>query len=537
MYRPSPTPRTTLLLLLGLITLVYLPVLRAGWVWDDRGLVLHNTAVLHPTFTDVFARDLWCCTDGDPTAWFRPLMTVSLILDHHVLGGSPMAAHLHSLAWHLLCVAGVYRLTRDRLGSEAAALAGLWFGLHPLQSEAVAWVAARNDLLATAAVLGALSALNRGRSLVVSLCTLAALLAKESAVLLLPIAAVWAWGGRQRLSGKDTLALVAALVVWALIRAGATLGDVVVPPLPEDLVATVARVGALGWSWWTVPWPLTATASVSLPHLTPLSLLGATLSTALLGITVWGGGRPAIAGWGIAALGLLPGAAGVVTYGTLGERYFYLPMFGVAHAVSAAVCARSLATHARPTRVATALLGGGAAALLAVRLPDWRSDATLFEAAWTRAPDAYSAWHLGSIRVGQGRGVEGLALLERSLTMEVPATHACRTVADTARRILGPDDFLAHVPVWTGAGCRKLVGFDGPVATQLTAWGRWEDARAWLAANTQPDASGRLHVARAALCAHDGDVLGQAAVEAEWTGEPAQLRDRVATLLAGSTIR
>jgi 4-amino-4-deoxy-L-arabinose transferase-like glycosyltransferase len=86
------------------------------------------------------------------------------------------------------------RLARDR---GAAFFAGLLFGLHPLQVEGVAWISALSDPLSGLFALLALYAFvrwrERGSRGVPALAALAfglALLAKEAAVAVLPLALV-----------------------------------------------------------------------------------------------------------------------------------------------------------------------------------------------------------------------------------------------------------------------------------------------------------------------------------------------------------
>ena len=104
-----PGPRLALPLLLLAVALAYWGIWTAGFVWDDAGLVVQNrlTGDLSnlPRF---FAMDLW---DGSPvdqgvSGYYRPLMLVSLALDRAIVGFEPGFYHLHSLAWHLLAVAG-----------------------------------------------------------------------------------------------------------------------------------------------------------------------------------------------------------------------------------------------------------------------------------------------------------------------------------------------------------------------------------------------------------------------------------------------
>lgn len=524
------------------VALVWSGVGGAGYVWDDQGLVLRNTLLDAPTWEGVFGSDLWRYTDGERTPYYRPLMTISLLVDRALgagTAGAAGAAHLHSLAWHLGCVGLLYALVASRVGRGRAAIAALVAGLHPVTSEAVTWVAARNDLLAAAAVLGAFLALERGWLLVMGLAALAALLAKESAVLLLPAALVWAWGRRVSVSPVGVAAaLLAALGVWLALRGAA---DLAAPadllPDPNRTPARLALQGVRALGWLAVPWPLSGTANLTSPF-TPLVGVGAAAAVVGLALLARFGGREGRGWLGVALLTVLPAGFALWTYGTLGERYLYLPVLALSGALAVALPADLDALpprgRARAVWVGVAVGGLLAAAAIRVRVADWKDDVALFTAAAERAPDSYSWYLLGATMRGEGREAEALELFERSLAAEPHTPHACRQVADVARRVLDADRFVAALPRWSSAGCRDSTGFDGPVATQLLAWQRVAEARAWVAGNTVDDPSGRLEIARIVLALDDGDLLGAAALELATDRPLDEVRERAAFLrLAG----
>lgn len=104
-----------------------------------------------------------------PTSFFRPLISLHYYLDY-LVGMSPLFSHAMNLAWHLVCALLVYALAYrlllrwgwDTGRAERGAFAGaLMFTVLPANVEAVAWFAARADMVATAGALSALLLLMR----------------------------------------------------------------------------------------------------------------------------------------------------------------------------------------------------------------------------------------------------------------------------------------------------------------------------------------------------------------------------------------
>ena len=105
-----------------------------------------------------------------PTSFFRPLISLHYYLDHMLWGMSPLASHAVNLLWHIVCGLLVWLLAQRMLARwcwhptparGAALVAALFFVTLPANVEAVAWFAARADMVATAGALGALLLLTR----------------------------------------------------------------------------------------------------------------------------------------------------------------------------------------------------------------------------------------------------------------------------------------------------------------------------------------------------------------------------------------
>jgi hypothetical protein len=197
---------------------LYWPALGVGFLGDDF-MILHRLRGLeHPGNVTRFFR-------GEFFEYYRPLGFVSHAIDWALAGQNPREFHRTNLVIHLVntilvLLIGRASSPRPLVGLLAAAL----FALHASNSEAVVWMSARFDLLATCFAVGALFCMIRGGiagwvfAPVLYFC---ALLSKES-VVALPIA-VAGWSTfRLRASTYRTVMSVApwvaALAVYSALR-------------------------------------------------------------------------------------------------------------------------------------------------------------------------------------------------------------------------------------------------------------------------------------------------------------------------------
>lgn len=98
----------------------------------------------------------WYTDPGFHGSFWRPLSSLSLHLDHAIVG-SPAFAHAHSLAWFAALILATWAVYRRVFEARwLAVLALLLFALDESHANAVGWIAARNSVMsmafATAAV-------------------------------------------------------------------------------------------------------------------------------------------------------------------------------------------------------------------------------------------------------------------------------------------------------------------------------------------------------------------------------------------------
>ncbi len=135
-------------LLLALATLaVYLPVGSYGFIdYDDDVYFFANPHILGG-FTP--ANIQWAFTSGEEANW-HPLTWLSLMLDAQLFGHGATAPHLINVLLHIANSILVFLFFRQMTGAFwRGAVLALFFALHPLHVESVAWVAERKDVLSS----------------------------------------------------------------------------------------------------------------------------------------------------------------------------------------------------------------------------------------------------------------------------------------------------------------------------------------------------------------------------------------------------
>ncbi|HRZ14633.1 MAG TPA: hypothetical protein P5110_03890, partial [Candidatus Omnitrophota bacterium] len=135
-------------LLLCAVLCAYLPSLTGGFIWDDQALVRDNLLIRRWSDAGkLFSGDIIAGAAMD-SCFYRPLQMISYLVDYSLWRLRPAGFHLTGLVLHALAACAVYALIRTFWRRRTTALLGsLFFALHPVQTEAVAYIAGRADIL------------------------------------------------------------------------------------------------------------------------------------------------------------------------------------------------------------------------------------------------------------------------------------------------------------------------------------------------------------------------------------------------------
>lgn len=125
-----------------IVFLLFKPVLTFGFVnWDDDISVVDN-----PLIRSLDLENIRKIFTTRVNTGYSPLVVLSHAVEYHFFKLDPFVYHLNNLLLHLSVVGLVFWFFLNlKIGWQAAFVAALVFGIHPLRAESVAWVAERKD--------------------------------------------------------------------------------------------------------------------------------------------------------------------------------------------------------------------------------------------------------------------------------------------------------------------------------------------------------------------------------------------------------
>ncbi len=380
--------------------LVYLNAFGNAFLWDDRFLIVDNTAIKHwGNVTHLFTHALF--PEDIQSSYYRPLQTLTYLVDYQLWGLRPWGFHLTNTLLHAGTAVLLYRFGAVVLADPLAALvAALLFAVHPIHTEAVTYISGRSDPLAALLMLAAVLWFLRGRGrLVLSAgAFFLALLAREAAMvlplLLLVVDAKVTRARRRRWSVH--LLYVGVLAVYLLVRTAVIGGgthEALAAAVPLGLrLLTMAKVVVEYLGLLIVPLHLHMERLVP-PATSPFEpsiLASVAVIAGLLALILVHRHEAGPLGFGLAwfFVALLP-FANVVPLGTfMAEHWLYVPSMGC-FLVAGWGMARLADRLPRRAVVATvAIVLASYAGATNRRNADWRDRPTLYRSMLPLAPES-----------------------------------------------------------------------------------------------------------------------------------------------------
>ena len=185
----SAQKKTHIVLISVLSALVFANTLPGNFVWDDEIQIVKNWRIrtlenIGSAFTTAFWSFLGTAAENQ-TNFYRPVQTVTYTLAYSIGGLSPVPYHAFSLLYHTTAGIFVYLIGIELMLNPAVALAiAALFAVHPIHTEAVAWIAGIPDVACGAFYFGAVWLFLKRRQWMACGMFFLALLSKEMAVTL-----------------------------------------------------------------------------------------------------------------------------------------------------------------------------------------------------------------------------------------------------------------------------------------------------------------------------------------------------------------
>jgi tetratricopeptide (TPR) repeat protein len=212
------------------VALIYGNSLSSDFVWDDENIVVNRGEFFADSsnITTILNSEDSAHVYGKGNPYYRPLSTLTYMLDYHLWGHQPFWYHLENLLLHTLAVILVFLLVDSVFDDRFLAFTtSILFALYPVNSESVNFVSARNNILCTGLVFASLLTLrksrNGGRRWALGALWLffLSLLSKEPAVVtpfFLASLALFSRERELRASNPILLSFLAVLLVYFIIR-------------------------------------------------------------------------------------------------------------------------------------------------------------------------------------------------------------------------------------------------------------------------------------------------------------------------------
>lgn len=146
-----------LLVLVLVVAFLYAFGVNGPLFWDDMDWIVNNPFIQSFTWSNIyniFTQNILAGANGTSN-YYRPLLLVSFIPNYLLSGTNPVLYHIVNDLIHLANGVLIYYLLLHWFGKKRIAfLAALLFLIHPLQTEAVAYVVGRGDPLSVLFILG-----------------------------------------------------------------------------------------------------------------------------------------------------------------------------------------------------------------------------------------------------------------------------------------------------------------------------------------------------------------------------------------------
>jgi protein O-mannosyl-transferase len=435
---------------------LYADALRNNFVTDDT-LQLQDNAFLtnYRYIPRLFGANVWSFLHSTTSNYYRPLQMLFYMGEYYLFGFRPLPFHLVNVLLNVAAIFAGYFLIRALAGEKLAFWASLLFAFQPIHVEVVVWIAALPELLCALCYFTAMRFYHRARTGVhpvrnhgiATAVFFAGLFCKETMLAFPAVLLAYEFFYRREsvrtisLGFRRLLPYVCALGVYIAIRVkvlGAFAPGFGGPQARFTLLQKLLTVPVLARQYlFKLLWPVnmnyfyvfTPQSRADWNFIGSVAVIGG-----LIGAMFWLRKTQPLLAFALAwfflilapVLGISNVGANVFT-----ERYLYIPSLGLC-IIAGWAWLRVMEGGSRQRALQFAypvlsLILIFYTVLIVRRIPDWRSDLSLFQKTVLQSPNSATVQSsLGVSYYQVGQYDNAIAPLERSLAIE-------------------PDAYLAHL--------------------------------------------------------------------------------------------
>lgn len=459
--------------LVVLVVAVFANSLGNGFVFDDVDLVVRDGRIRDLSNAGAFLSES-----------YRPIRTVSYAIDYALWGLNPTGFRVTNIIVHAVNVLLALWIARRLTGGAriAALAAAVFFAIHPVQTESVAYIAGRRDVLFAFFFLAGFLAWVRFREsptraiatrwlVATGVCFALSLMSKEMAASFPLVCVLWDLA-RATEPDTDGTRPAPGAALARMFREGAALYIVGFVALAGFAYYTVfvrsatTRLGDDGVTFWggsfltnllTVPltyahyakltvWPMHLAAQYYgafepasgfsdgrvVPAIVFLFGLG------LLGLWLLVRTSHRVAGFGVLwfLVTLLPASQILPHHEIVADHYLYLPLVGAGLVLADVV--HSIGRRKLPHGAGVGLVSilvillGAFAIRTVVRNADWKDDATLWEATYATVPDSpRAAYNYGLVLTNRGEHEQAIPFYRQAIERDPTFISSSFNLAST----------------------------------------------------------------------------------------------------------
>ena len=222
-----------LIIILGFA--VYGNSLNGEFIWADNALVRDNAYIRDSRYIqNIFTEDIGSGA-GIESNSYRPLQMLTYMMDYRLWNLDARGYHLSNILLHIWVALAVYWLLNILYHDRLLCLLGsVLFLVHPINTEAVAYISGRADPLSSLFMLLCfilyIKATGSWNPIIYLLCLLSfalALLSRENSLILPALLILFHYAFRQRLKARTFLPMLGIAFMYILLRL--TLLDYLLP--------------------------------------------------------------------------------------------------------------------------------------------------------------------------------------------------------------------------------------------------------------------------------------------------------------------